>query len=181
MIVLLDRILLCAIFYYNLGGCSLHYRLLFSVLFLFSLFPALALAHAMGVEVRLKNNQIHIEVFFHDNSPASGALVTIENESGGKIFSEKSDKEGKLQTPAPLPGKYKILVNDGAGHLSSTPIIIPKTNPAETNNENFLISKSPDRNQFIQTPWLGMVVGLATIAALGFIASRLYQNPKSHS
>ena len=135
----------------------------------------------MGVEVRLKNNQIHIEVFFHDNSPASGALVTIENESGGKIFSEKSDKEGKLQTPAPLPGKYKILVNDGAGHLSSTPIIIPKTNPAETNNENFLISKSPDRNQFIQTPWLGMVVGLATIAALGFIASRLYQNPKSHS
>lgn len=181
MIVLPDRILLCAIFYYNLGGCSLHYRLLFSVLFLFSLFPALALAHAMGVEVRLKNNQIHIEVFFHDNSPASGALVTIENESGGKIFSEKSDKEGKLQTPAPLPGKYKILVNDGAGHLSSTPIIIPKTKPAETNNENLLISKSPDRNQFIQTPWLGMVVGLATIAALGFIASRLYQNPKSHS
>jgi hypothetical protein len=60
-------------------------------------------------------------------------------------------------------------------------MIIPKTNPAETNNENLLISKSPDRNQFIQTPWLGIVVGLATIAALGFIASRLYQNPKSHS
>jgi hypothetical protein len=168
-------------FYYNLGGCSLTYRLLFTALFLFSLFPALALAHAMGVEVRLKNNQIYIEVFFHDNSPASGALVTIENEAGEKILSEKSDKEGKLQVPAPLPGKYKILVNDGAGHISSTSIIIPKTNPAETNNQNLLISKSPDRNQFIQTPWLGIVVGLATIAALGFIASRLYQNPKSHS
>ena len=168
-------------FYYNLGGCSLPYRLLFSALFLFSLFPALALAHAMGVEVRLKNNQIYIEVFFHDNSPASGALVTIENEAGEKIISEKSDKEGKLQVPAPLSGKYKILVNDGAGHVSSTPMIIPKKNPAETNNQNLLISKSPDRNQFIQTPWLGIAVGLATIAVLGFIASRLYQNPKSHS
>ena len=119
--------------------------------------------------------------FFHDDSPASGALVTIENEAGEKILSEKTDKEGKLQAPAPLPGKYKILVNDGAGHLSSTSIIIPKTNPEETNNQNLLISKSPDRNQFIQTPWLGIAVGLATIAVLGFIASRLYQNPKSHS
>jgi len=135
----------------------------------------------MGVEVRLKNNQIHIEVFFHDDSPAPGSLVTIENELGEKILSEKTDKEGKLQTPTPLPGKYKILVNDGAGHVSSTSIIIPKTNSAETNNENLLISKSPDRNQFIQTPWLGIAVGLATIAVLGFIASRLYQNPKSHS
>ena len=133
----------------------------------------------MGVEVRLKNNQIHIEVFFHDNSPATGAIVTIENEAGEKILSEKTDKEGKLQAPVPLPGKYKIIVNDGAGHLSSTPLIIPKLNPADTNNQNILVSKSPDRNQFIQTPWLGIVVGLATIAALGFIASRLYQNPKS--
>ena len=158
----------------------MHYRLLFAALSLFSLFPALVLAHAMGVEVRLKNNQIHIETFFHDDSPASGALVTIENEAGEKILSEKTDKEGKLQAPVPLPGKYKIIVNDGAGHLSSTPLIIPKLNPADTNNQNILVSKSPDRNQFIQTPWLGIVVGLATIAALGFIASRLYQNPKSH-
>lgn len=135
----------------------------------------------MGVEVRLKNNQILIEVFFHDNSPAPGSLVTIENEAGEKILSEKTDKEGKLQAPVPPPGKYKILVNDGAGHLSSTPLIIPKLNPADTNNQNILVSKSPDRNQFIQTPWLGIVVGLATIAALGFIASRLYQNPKSNS
>ena len=168
-------------FYYNLGGCSLPYRLLFAALFLFTLLPAVALAHAMGVEVRLKNNQIHIEVFFHDNSPAPGSLVTIENEAGEKILSEKTDKEGKLQAPTPLPGKYKILVNDGAGHLSSTPLIIPKLNPADTNNQNILVSKSPDRNQFIQTPWLGIAVGLATIAVLGFIASRLYQNPKSHS
>ena len=67
----------------------MHYRLLFAALFLFSLFPALALAHAMGVEVRLKNNQILIETFFHDNSPAPGSLVTIENEAGEKILSEK--------------------------------------------------------------------------------------------
>jgi len=156
-------------------------RLSFIAIVCLALFPALALAHAMGVEVRLKNNQIYIETFFHDDSPASNALVTMENEAGEKIVSEKTDKEGKLQAPAPLPGKYKILVNDGAGHLSSTPLIIPKLNPADTNNQNILVSKSPDRNQFIQTPWLGIVVGLATIAALGFIASRLYQNPKSNS
>ena len=132
----------------------------------------------MGVEVRLKNNQIHIEVFFHDDSPASGALVTIENEAGEKILSEKSDKVGKLQAPAPLPGKYKILVNDGAGHLSSTSLIIPKINPLDSNNQNLLVSNSPDRNQFIQTPWLGIALGLATIAILGFITAKLYQNPK---
>lgn len=131
----------------------------------------------MGVEVRLKSNQIHIEVFFHDNSPASGVLVTLENESGEKILSEKTDKEGRLQAPSPLPGKYKILANDGAGHLSSTSLIIPKINPLDPNNQNLLVSKSPDRNQFIQTPWLGIALGLATIAILGFITARLYQKP----
>ena len=65
----------------------------------------------MGVEVRLKNNQIHIETFFHDDSPASNTLVTIENEAGEKILSEKTDKEGKLQAPAPLPGKYLSLIH----------------------------------------------------------------------
>lgn len=131
----------------------------------------------MGVEVRLKNDQIYIEVFFHNDSPASGALVTLENEAGEKIFSEKTDKDGKLQSPAPLPGKYKILVNDGAGHLSSTYLVVPKINPLETTNQSLLISNSPDRNQFIQTPWLGIALGLATIAILGFITTRLYQKP----
>lgn len=157
------------------------YTLVFTAIVMLTLSPTLVFAHAMGVEVRLKNNQIHIEAFFHDDSPASNAFVTIENEVGEKILSEKTNKEGKLRAPVPPPGKYKILVNDGAGHLSSTPLIIPKLNPADTNNQNILVSKSPDRNQFIQTPWLGLVVGLVTIAALGFIASRLYQNPKSHS
>ena len=145
------------------------------------LFPTLVLAHSMGVEVRLKNNQIHIEVFFHDNSPASGAYVTIENETREKILSEKTDKDGKLKATVPPPGKYTITVNDGAGHLSSTSMIIPKINPSETNDFNLLVSKSPDRDQFIHTPWLGIALGLATIAILGFIANRLYQNPKSHS
>lgn len=165
----------------SLNDGFLPYNLIFAALVMFALLPSQVLAHAMGIEARLRNNQIYIEAFFHDDSPASGALVTIENEAGEKILSEKTDKEGKLQAPAPLPGKYKILVNDGAGHLSSTPFIIPKINPSETNNQNLLVSKSPDRNQFIQTPWLGIVVGLATIALLGFITSRLYQNPKSNS
>lgn len=164
----------------SLNDGFLPYNLIFAALVMFALLPSQVLAHAMGIEARLRNNQIFIEAFFHDDSPASGALVTIENEAGEKILSEKTDKEGKLQAPAPSPGKYKIIVNDGAGHLSSTPLIIPKLNPADTNNQNLLISKSPDRNQFIQTPWLGIVVGLATIAALGFITSRLYQKPKSH-
>jgi len=156
----------------------LLFKQFFAVILLLALYPTLAFAHAMGVEVRLKNDQIYIEVFFHDDSPASGALVTLENETGEKILSEKTDKEGKLQAPAPLPGKYKILVNDGAGHLSSTSLVIPKINHLETNNPNFLVSNSPDRNQFIQTPWLGIALGLATIAILGFITTRLYQNPK---
>lgn len=164
----------------SLNDGFLPYTLVFAAMVMFALLPSQALAHAMGVEVRLRNNQIYIETFFHDDSPASNALVTIENEAGEKILSEKTDKEGKLQAPAPLPGKYKILVNDGAGHLSSTPFFIPKINPSETNNQNLLVSKSPDRDQFIQTPWLGLALGLAIIAILGLITSRLYQNPKSH-
>ena len=38
----------------------MRYRLLFLVILFF---PTLAFAHAMGVEVRLKNNQIHIEAW----------------------------------------------------------------------------------------------------------------------
>jgi hypothetical protein len=144
-------------------------------------FPTLAFAHAMGVEVRLKNNQIHIEAFFHDDSPASGSLVTIEDEAGNKVLSSKSDKEGKLQVPAPPPGKYKIKVNDDAGHLASSSLIIPMIDPSDVTKQNILISKSPDREKFTQTPWLGVTLGLVTIVVFGFIASGLYQKPKSNS
>lgn len=135
----------------------------------------------MGVEVRLKNNQIHIEAFFHDDSPASGSLVTIEDETGNKILSSKTDKEGKLQVPAPPPGKYKIKVNDDAGHLASSSLIIPMIDPSDVTKQNILISKSPDREKFTQTPWLGVTLGLVTIVVFGFIASGLYQKPKSNS
>lgn len=135
----------------------------------------------MGVEVRLKNNQIHIEAFFHDDSPASGSLVTIEDEAGNKVLSSKTDKEGKLQVPAPPPGKYKIKVNDDAGHLASSSLIIPMIDPSDVTKQNILISKSSDREKFTQTPWLGVTLGLVTIFVFGFIASRLYQKPKSNS
>ena len=95
-------------FYYNLGGWSLPYRLLFAALFLFTLLPNVALAHAMGVEVRLKNNQIHIEVFFHDDSPAPGSLVTIENEAGEKILSEKTPKPQNPKTPTSIKWNFKF-------------------------------------------------------------------------
>lgn len=156
----------------------MRYSLLFLVILFF---PTLAFAHAMGVEVRLKNNQIHIEAFFHDDSPASGSLVTIEDETGNKILSSKTDKEGKLQVPAPPPGKYKIKVNDDAGHLASSSLIIPMIDPSDVTKQNILISKSPDREKFTQTPWLGVTLGLVTIVVFGFIASRLYQKPKSNS
>lgn len=156
----------------------MRYRLLFLVILFF---PTLAFAHAMGVEVRLKNNQIHIEAFFHDDSPASGSLVTIEDEAGNKVLSSKSDKEGKLQVPAPPPGKYKIKVNDDAGHLASSSLIIPMIDPSDVTKQNILISKSPDREKFTQTPWLGVTLGLVTIVVFGFIASGLYQKPKSNS
>lgn len=156
----------------------MRYSLLFLVILFF---PTLAFAHAMGVEVRLKNNQIHIEAFFHDDSPASGSLVTIEDETGNKILSSKTDKEGKLQVPAPPPGKYKIKVNDDAGHLASSSLIIPMIDPSDVTKQNILISKSPDREKFTQTPWLGVTLGLVTIVVFGFIASGLYQKPKSNS
>lgn len=156
----------------------MRYRLLFLVILFF---PTLAFAHAMGVEVRLKNNQIHIEAFFHDDSPASGSLVTIEDEAGNKVLSSKTDKEGKLQVPAPPPGKYKIKVNDDAGHLASSSLIIPMIDPSDVTKQNILISKSPDREKFTQTPWLGVTLGLVTIVVFGFIASGLYQKPKSNS
>lgn len=156
----------------------MRYSLLFLVILFF---PTLAFAHAMGVEVRLKNNQIHIEAFFHDDSPASGSLVTIEDEAGNKVLSSKSDKEGKLQVPAPPPGKYKIKVNDDAGHLASSSLIIPMIDPSDVTKQNILISKSPDREKFTQTPWLGVTLGLVTIVVFGFIASGLYQKPKSNS
>ena len=156
----------------------MRYSLLFLVILFF---PTLAFAHAMGVEVRLKNNQIHIEAFFHDDSPASGSLVTIEDGAGNKILSSKTDKEGKLQVPAPPPGKYKIKVNDDAGHLASSSLIIPMIDPSDVTKQNILISKSPDREKFTQTPWLGVTLGLVTIVVFGFIASGLYQKPKSNS
>ncbi len=130
------------------------------------------MAHALGVEVRLKDGTIYVEAFFHDDSPAKNAPLTFENELGSKVFSGNTNKEGKLQLPAFPPGKYKLIVDDGTGHRASTLIVIPETSP-NADSTNQLISTNSTREKFTQVPWINIFIGLFVIAFLGIVGNWL--------
>lgn len=89
-------------------------------------FAGPAAAHALDAEAKLKNGVVRVEAFFDDDTPAERASVTV-TDAGGKVIAEgKTDERGVWSFPAPPPGKYKMVVDAGAGHRKVKDLTIPE-------------------------------------------------------
>jgi len=87
--------------------------------------PSAALAHGIGVEAKLKGDRVAVEAFFDDDTPAADAKVAVTAEDGKVVAEGKADAKGMWSFPVPAPGKYKVVVDAGGGHLAKTTITIP--------------------------------------------------------
>lgn len=124
-------------------------------------------AHAVAAEAKLKDGRVTVEAFFDDNTPATDAKVVLLDETGATAAEGKTDNSGKWSIPAPAPGKYKVIVDAGAGHRASVALVIPAPTPGDSSPE-VTVSQGATRDEITGPArwlWAGsgiVAIGLAT-------------------
>lgn len=131
-----------------------HGFLIFAIL----LTPTLAHAHALGVQAKLKDGKVKVEVYYDDDSPAAKAKVKLVK-GKDEIAAGVTDAEGRCTFDAPAAGKYEIHVDAGGGHNARTTLTIPGANATS-------ISDGQAREDFTRTPWLKIGIGVSVIGAM---------------
>jgi hypothetical protein len=132
----------------------------------FLLTPTLVQAHALGVQAKLKDGKLHVEVYYDDNSPAIKATIKVMK-GKDEIKTGVTDADGHWSFEAPDAGKYEIHADAGAGHNAKTTLTIPGAVAGiDENKTSVIIGDSPTREEFTRTPWLEIAIGVGVIAML---------------
>jgi hypothetical protein len=141
---------------------------LLAALLLLGLCPGFAFAHNIDFTWKSVGEQLLIEAFFDDDTPALAARVQILDEEGRIMASAVTDGQGKCTLPAPNPGKYHLVVDAGAGHRKERPIVIGDSS-----------SGGVKRSDFTRFPWVRIAIGLGVIGAVAgaFLWSRRGRPP----
>lgn len=127
-----------------------------------TLVPAVAQAHALGIDCKLRDGKVKVEAFYDDDSPAQNAKVQVVNAKEEVVASGTTDAQGLWSFLTPAPGRYEVRVDAGAGHRAKKAIDIPApTTQGDT------ISEGTTRAEFTRIPWLKVLIGLAVIGSLG--------------
>jgi hypothetical protein len=129
-------------------------------------------AHDLGAECKLRGKQVQVEAYFDDDTPAGDARVRVLSGAGQAIIEGRTDGKGRWEFPAPPPGKYRVVVYAGAGHLAEVTISVPEQSQPSSSTEAMPISAGPARAEFTRFPWLKVAAGFGTIAG-GAVLLRL--------
>ncbi|GBD37498.1 hypothetical protein HRbin36_02633 [bacterium HR36] len=150
-------------------------------------------AHDLGAEVRLRGDQIEVQAFFDDGSPARQARVELLHpESKLPLASARTDAHGRAWLLRPAAGSYLIRINAGAGHIHEEAITVPAANAnlstaamavaTDADEDDVLLSRGPTYDERTQFPWLKLVFGLLAIGGMALAAyGVLRQSRSSHS
>ncbi len=168
------------------------------VFFVLASMPQVALAHAVGVECRIEKQDLVVTGFFDDGTAASEARVTLFDATAKVVTTGKTDEDGKWSCRLQSPGRYRIRLDAGSGHIAHATVVVEKTAPAlpqqpvvkgspSTDSESppppshsanagnpkskkpFEITTStPNRERFTRFPWWNVGLGLA---AIGFLTA----------
>ena len=91
-------------------------RLVGIVLIAWALTESRALAHKLLVDCRVVGQELRIDVFYEDDSPADGAKIQLfVGES--LLWTAKTDDDGRLMCVSPESGEYQIRA-EHYGHVS---------------------------------------------------------------
>jgi hypothetical protein len=150
--------------------------------------PAVADAHAIGVEAKLKGGTVTVEAFYDDNTPAADARIIVTDPAGVAIGEGKTDAKGVWTFSAPPPGQYKVAVDAGAGHRASVALSIPTgsgsppSTPGAEEGESVTVSEGPTRYEFtgpMRLVWA--TIGLAIIGGGTWVLARVVRAVKRDS
>jgi len=122
------------------------------------LLPTLALAHALNVECWVKGEKVEVKATFDDGTKPAQAAVSVVDEQGAAIAAGRTDKHGLWTLPTPGPGRYRVVVDAGAGHRAETLMSI-----GDVTGDPQLVSTGPTEEEFLRTRWLQIGCGLGAI------------------
>jgi hypothetical protein len=128
---------------------------------------ATAEAHGLHVHTELRGNQLRIEAWFDDDTPAEKAKVKIVSE---KIVIREglTDEKGLWFTEALPPGKYQIQVDAGAGHRRDVEFNMTEKDASGT--------AGPTKGEVKEQQWIGVVAGLLIITLLILLGKYLLRH-----
>lgn len=133
-------------------------------------------AHALGAECKIVGNRVELEAFYDDDTPAIKARVHVLDDQQKEIAEGRTDIRGLWSFPRPIAGKYRVVVDGGAGHRTEIALTVPEQAPGP---EKPIISEGPTRQEFTRFPWLKVLLGLVMIA--GFSAALLIARHRSRA
>jgi hypothetical protein len=141
-----------------------------------------ALAHRLEVDPRIKDDKLHVEAFYDDNSPAQQAKITVFN--GDKIVAEGcTDEKGIWECVKPGPGTYLVKA-ESLGHAAKETVFVPDEKMVASASipkraDDSESNQSDERAKKTETPWWQIFLGLGIIAfccGLWFVARRTRTN-----
>ena len=114
-----------------------------------------AFAHKLLVTTRVEGNEVRVDVYYEDDSPADGAKMQLLQ--GEQLLAEgRANDEGKWAIPRPGAGLY-VLRAEHYGHVILEPVAIPATDDPAAGDK----SREPTGARIDR-----LAIGLVVIAAL---------------
>jgi hypothetical protein len=141
--------------------------------------PRLACAHALRVDCHLRGEEVLIEAYFDDDTPAGKAKVRVFDDSGTLVADGRTDAAGRWSVARPKPGRYRVEVDAGGGHFTKQTMDVP-AEIASGETAPIRISEGPSRQESAKMFWPKLIVGLGAIAGFGialWIAARRKKAP----
>ena len=141
--------------------------------------PTSAFAHNVGVDCTLRGDKVEVETFYDDDTPAIKAKISVVNAKDEVVAAGVTDANGRWSFAAPIPGKYEVRADAGAGHRAKTTINIPGASAAPTAGT---VNEGRKRAEITGFPWLNVLLGLTIIGGCGaafLIASYRRRNQES--
>ncbi len=121
------------------------------------LFPGGAQAHGLHAKVETRGQQLRLEAWYDDDTPAEKAKVRVVQH--GKMIREGlTDERGLWHTELLPAGKYVFEVDGGAGHRTEVELVVEDDAATATGGKS--------REEVSQQKWIGVIIGLGLILLL---------------
>jgi len=129
-----------------------------------------AFAHRLHVDPKVVGDQLRVEAYYDDDTPAQEAKITVR--SGDMTVAEgRTDEKGVWTCPKPAAGKYTVRA-ESVGHAATESLDINEIAASEPVASDE--SKSAQRLANTRTPWRNLAVGLGLLGTvcLGWLFTR---------
>lgn len=136
-------------------------------------------AHGIGVAAAIQDGKVRVEAYFDDDTPAREARVKIVDSRGTLVGAGTTDDKGIWTAELPPPGTYRVTVDAGSGHRATSTFSVPLPRGPDDAPSG---SAAPDvdaRKEFTRIPWERLAIGLAALAAVGFLLPRFLRRSPS--